>query len=94
MVRQGLVEEVGNLINMGYQPGLASMNSIGYKQIGMFIRQEITLERALELIKLDNHRFARHQYAWFKLKDKRINWFDIQNNIELKSQHSESLNNC
>ena len=84
MVRQGLVEEVGNLINMGYQPGLASMNSIGYKQIGMFLRQETTLEQSLELIKVDNHRFARHQYAWFKLKDKRISWFDIRNDIELE----------
>jgi tRNA A37 N6-isopentenylltransferase MiaA len=29
-------------------------------------------------MKHDTHRFARHQYAWFRLSDKAINWFDVR----------------
>ena len=82
MVQKGLVAEVENLVRLGYGYGLPALNSIGYKQIGMVLRGEISLEEARQQIKADNHRFVRHQYAWFRLKDPRIHWFDIQNGIE------------
>jgi tRNA dimethylallyltransferase len=84
MVQRGLVDEAEKLIQMGYDYNLPAMNSIGYKQIGMMLRGEISLEEAIKQIKVDNHRFVRHQYAWFRLKDKRIHWFDILNNIEFE----------
>jgi len=58
------------------------MSGIGYKQIGMFLKNEISLEAAIQQIKYETHRYVRSQYNWFKLKDDRIKWFDIQNNIE------------
>jgi tRNA dimethylallyltransferase len=82
MIRQGLVSEVEELHRMGYGPGLPSLNSIGYKQIGRALRHEISLDEAIRQIKVDNHRFVRHQYAWFRLQDKRINWFDVEDPIE------------
>lgn len=81
MVQQGLVAEVEKLIQMGYDYNLPAMNSIGYKPIGMMLRGEISLEEALNRIMADNHRFVRHQYAWFRLTDKRIHWFDVRNEI-------------
>ena len=27
-------------------------------------------------MKYETHRLARHQYAWFRLSDSRIHWFD------------------
>ncbi len=85
MIQQGLVAEVEKLIQMGYDYNLPAMNSIGYKPIGMMLRGEISLEEALNRIKADNHRFVRHQYAWFRLKDKRIHWFDVRNEINTRS---------
>ena len=78
MVKQGLVAEVKRLLDMGYDFTLPAMSGIGYKQIGMFLRSEFTLDGATQQIKFESHRFARRQYTWFRLKDERIRWFDIQ----------------
>ncbi len=82
MIEQGMVEEVKKLVDMGYGFGLPAMTGIGYKQIGMFLRGELTLESAIQQIKFETHRFVRHQYNWFRLNDKRIRWFDIQGESE------------
>ncbi len=77
MVKQGLVAEVEKLVNMGYDFNLPAMTSIGYRQIAMFLKGEISLEMAVQQINYETHRFVRHQYAWFRLDDERIHWFDI-----------------
>jgi tRNA dimethylallyltransferase len=82
MMKRGLAAEVKNLADMGYDFNLPAMSGIGYKQIGMFLKGEITLEAAIQQIKFETHRFVRHQYAWFRLKDDRIHWFDVQTRTE------------
>jgi tRNA dimethylallyltransferase len=82
MIENGLVDEVKGLIKNGYSLDLPAMSGIGYKQIGMFLKGEIALESAIQQIKFETHRFVRSQYNWFKLKDDRIKWFDIQDDIE------------
>jgi len=76
MIQRGLVEEVEQLLKKGYSPSLPSMSGIGYKQIGQFLRGEMTLPQSIDKIKYETHRLARHQYAWFRLSDSRIHWFD------------------
>ncbi len=82
MVEQGLVEEVKKLMKRGYGLDLPAMSGIGYRQIGNFLKGEITLAAATEQIKFETHRFVRHQYNWFRLSDKRIHWFDIKDEAE------------
>jgi len=82
MIKQGLVAEVERLMNMGYSFNLPAMSGIGYKEIGMFLRGELTLAAAIQQIKFETHRFVRHQYGWFKLNDDRIRWFDMQNKVD------------
>jgi tRNA dimethylallyltransferase len=77
MIQRGLVEEVKQLLKKGYSPSLPSMSGIGYKQISQFLRGEMTLPEAIDKIKYETHRLARHQYAWFRLSDSRIRWFDM-----------------
>ena len=76
MIRMGLVEEVEQLLKKGYGLSLPSMSGIGYKQICQFIQGEMNLPQAIDKIKYETHRLARHQYAWFRLGDSRIHWFD------------------
>jgi tRNA dimethylallyltransferase len=78
MVARGLVTEVANLLKIGYDFELPAMSGIGYKQIGQFLKGKMNLEVATQKIKSETHRFVRQQYAWFRLKDERIHWFDIQ----------------
>ncbi|MBI3930839.1 MAG: tRNA (adenosine(37)-N6)-dimethylallyltransferase MiaA [Chloroflexi bacterium] len=82
MIARGLVEEVSKLVTMGYGFHLPAMSGIGYKQIGRFLRGELTLAAAIQQIKFASHRFVRQQYNWFRLSDSRIQWFDIKNEVE------------
>ena len=74
--RHGYVKK---LVNMSYDFNLPAVSGIGYQQIGKFLRDEMTLTAAIRRIKFETHRFVRHQYGWFRLKDDRIQWFDMQN---------------
>ncbi len=75
MIKEGLVEEVKELREMGYHNNLKPMQSIGYKEINQFLDGEIDLDEAVELIKRDTKRFAKRQMTWLK-KDNEINWFE------------------
>ena len=81
-MEKGLLTEVEGLITKGYGFDLPSMSGLGYKQIGMFLQGEIDLPTAIQQIKGNTHRFARHQYNWFRLQDERIHWFDIRKEIK------------
>ena len=78
MIRLGLVEDVKKLLDMGYDLSLPAMSGIGYRQIGLYLKGELPLSVAIQKIKYETHRFVRHQYAWFRLQDKRIKWFDTE----------------
>ena len=77
MVRKGLVEETHKLLAKGYRLESPAMTGLGYKHIARYLRGEIALSDAVQQIKYDTHHFARRQYAWFRLADARIHWFDI-----------------
>ncbi len=77
MIEKGLVAEVESLVARGYGFDLPSMSGLGYKQIGLYLQGKTDLPAAIQQIKFDTHSFARHQYNWFRLKDKRINWFEL-----------------
>ncbi|MBI4310883.1 MAG: tRNA (adenosine(37)-N6)-dimethylallyltransferase MiaA [Chloroflexi bacterium] len=76
MLAAGWVDEVGRLLERRVTPEHSSFASTGYRELAACIRGEISLEEATRNIKTSTHRFARHQYAWFRLKDPRIHWLD------------------
>jgi len=78
MLENGLVDEVKNLIELGFADSLISMQGIGYKEILSYINNERTLEEAIEIIKQDSRRYAKRQITWFKrIND--IKWFSLDN---------------
>jgi len=76
MIAQGLEAEVRGLVARGYGYELPSMSGLGYREIGQYLRGEVTLEEAVALIKRHTRRFVRQQYNWFRLSDPTIHWFD------------------
>lgn len=76
MLKAGLVEEVNSLLQLGYTQELNALNTVGYKEIISYLIKDISLDRAIELIKRNTRHFAKRQLTWFK-KDQRIKWFDI-----------------
>ena len=81
MIQRGLIEEMQDLLDRGYSPDLPALSGLGYKQIGTYLQGggAVRLDEVIQHIKHETHRFARHQYAWFRLNDETINWFDVRN---------------
>ncbi|MBI2908705.1 MAG: tRNA (adenosine(37)-N6)-dimethylallyltransferase MiaA [Chloroflexi bacterium] len=77
MIQEGLIEEVRHLMELGYGLELPSFSSPGYREIGLYLTGQIDLTAAIGQIKTHTHHLARRQYAWFRLKDERIRWFDV-----------------
>jgi tRNA dimethylallyltransferase len=75
MIRQGLLDEVKSLIERGYSLDLKSMQSIGYRHMGMFLKQEVDFEEAVRLLKRDTRRYAKRQFTWFN-KEKDLIWLE------------------
>lgn len=72
MIREGLVSEVKRL-GQKYSLNLPALSGIGYREIGMYLRKEISAEQAIALIKQNTRQYARRQITWFK-RDRRIHW--------------------
>lgn len=82
MIDDGLVEEVRSLLSQGFDKNLNSLNTVGYKEIISHLEGEITLERAIELIKRNTRHYAKRQLTWFNADD-RIKWYNVSSKAEL-----------
>ena len=82
MIENGLIDEVKNILNKGYDKNLNSLNTVGYKEIIQHLDGEFSLERAIDLIKRNTRHYAKRQLTWFR-KDKRIQWFDVKESSDL-----------
>jgi tRNA dimethylallyltransferase len=92
MMKAGLVGEVERLLEQGYGLDLPPLQSIGYKQIGLYLRGEVTLEEAVALIKRDSHHLAKRQLTWFRA-DQDIRWYDMDSDRgQILSEVGEFLN--
>ncbi len=78
MIEEGLVEEVKSLLERGYDPNLISLQGIGYKEIILYLKGNISLDDSVEIIKKASRNYAKRQLTWFR-RDKRFNWVDIDN---------------
>ncbi|MFN3781453.1 MAG: tRNA (adenosine(37)-N6)-dimethylallyltransferase MiaA [Candidatus Kapaibacteriota bacterium] len=76
MWQMGLVEEVQHLLDMGYNPRLSSLNTVGYKETIDFLNKKLSQIQAIELIKRNTRRYAKRQITWFN-KNTKIRWFDV-----------------
>lgn len=71
MIEKGLEKETRNILEMGYEPSLNSLNTVGYKEMISYICGSISLDRSIELIKQNTRRYAKRQLTWIR-GDKRI----------------------
>ena len=77
MFKDGFIEEVKMLREMGYKEDLNSMQGLGYKQINKHLNGIHTKEEATNLIKINTHHYAKRQMTWFNNKIKNIEWIDL-----------------
>jgi tRNA dimethylallyltransferase len=85
MVEEGLVEEVERLWAMGYGPELPPLRSIGYGQIGKYLRGIMGWQEAMaEMIRETRH-LAKRQLTWFR-SDAEIRWFRPRQRSEIMAE--------
>jgi len=83
MFKDGFIEEVKMLRNMGYKEDLNSMQGLGYKQIIKHLNGVLpTKEEAIDLIKIETRHYAKRQMTWFNNKIENIQWIDLDKNSE------------
>lgn len=75
MMEEGLLDEVRLLKERGATKEMVSMQGLGYKEILAYLDGEISLERAVYLIKRDTRHFAKRQLTWFR-RERDVIWFD------------------
>ena len=72
MINAGLEDEARNLYNLKH---LNALNTVGYREFFAYFDDEISREKAIELIKRNSRRYARKQLTWFRSDDE-MNWFE------------------
>ncbi len=88
MMEQGLLMEAEKFFP---QKDLNALNTVGYKELFLYLQGEWNLETAIEKIKKNTRDYAKKQMTWFQ-RDAEINWFHpseekeiinfIENNIK------------
>ncbi len=74
MVKDGLLDEAKEVLKMPLSK--TAIQAIGYKELIPYFNNEISLDEALETIKINSRHYAKRQITWFK-KEKNINWFYV-----------------
>ena len=74
MLSRGLLEEAKRFL--AENPGKTSRQAIGYKELRPYFEGQLTLDEAVENLKMETRRYAKRQLTWFR-RDKRINWLYI-----------------
>ena len=70
MIKDGLIEEVRQIGIENFS--MTSRVAIGYKEVIEYLKGNITLDDAIELIKKNSRHYAKRQYTWFKNKTSSI----------------------
>lgn len=91
MLENGLLDEVKELLKMGYTKDMISMQGIGYKEMIKYLDGEYTYDEAIEIIKRDSRRYAKRQLTWFK-RYQDVKWFDLDKYQDIEILKEDIIN--
>ena len=72
MMKNGLLDEVKSLSAF---KNLNALQTVGYKELFDHLDDNLSLDDAIERIKINTRQYAKRQMTWFK-KDKDVKWVD------------------
>lgn len=76
MIKLGVVDEVRRLLGMDLNPWLPAMKAHGVPEIIRYLKNEITLNNAIEIAQINTRHYAKRQYTWFKNQFPSANFID------------------
>ncbi len=90
MFAAGLVKEAEGLLAQGVPADAPAFKGLGYRQVLSFLRNEISLDEARDLVKRETRRFAKRQMTWFrKMSD--IAWFGPEDTAALEDHVGKNI---
>lgn len=78
MMKYGLLDEVKSLLPFRK---LNALQTVGYAELFDHLDGKLTLDEAVEKIKLNTRHYAKRQLTWFR-KDGEINWVSAESDAE------------
>jgi tRNA dimethylallyltransferase len=72
MIKEGLVEEVKNILKMPEIVNTKPLKSISYNEISLYLNNKISLQEAIELINTNTYKLVKRQITWFKKRKNTI----------------------
>ena len=99
MLENGFLLEVENLLKKGFDDKLQSMQSVGYKEMLLHLKnpkeivsQKLSYDEAVNEMKKNTRRFAKRQLTWFR-KESRTNWINISDETEFENISKKVVEN-
>ena len=77
MLRQGLVDEIRQLLKSGIPEKATAMQAIGYKEFVAALKGQTTIAEAAEEVKKSSRHYAKRQLTWFR-RNKAMHWLTRQ----------------
>lgn len=96
MVADGLFDEVKALLDAGLSPECTAMQAIGYKEPAAYFSGGMTMDEAVELIKLSSRRYAKRQLTWLR-RDGTVKWYEWPSSPDFNEARrfsTEYLHSC
>ena len=85
MVKEGLLDEIRDILNSGIPEKATAMQAIGYKEFIDAMAGRSRLEEAIAQVQQSSRRYAKRQQPWFKRNEK-IHWL-----LREKGQSAEEI---
>ena len=85
-VKNGLIDEVENLLNDGLDMSRLDYFGLEYKFVGNYLRGELSKEELIEKLNIAIGQFAKRQMSWFRRMEKKgikIHWVSPVNKNEI-----------
>ena len=74
MLSEGLIEETEKFFES--EVSATAAQAIGYKELKPYLDNLVTLDEALDKLKMESRRYAKRQLTWFR-RNTDIHWLDI-----------------
>lgn len=90
MLENGLLDEARDFFKNSYST--TSAKAIGYKELEPYFQGLVSLEKAVENLKMATRRYAKRQLTWFR-RDTNINWIftDVMNEEQVVKKAEEII---
>ncbi len=75
MIAEGLAGEVKSLLPHRH---LQALQTVGYRELFDYFEGKLSVDEAIEKIKINSRHYAKRQLTWFK-RDEEFKWFEADN---------------